>query len=380
MVMLLAALLATAAPEPGTLVIAGGGVEPGNEEIYGAFLEARAQDRPTILIIAAASSVPQQSFDSAREALVRHGADADDIELLNVALVDDPATQDVDEASWRADNPELVQAIGAAGAIWFTGGDQVRLEVLLGPGKPLLNAIRQAHLEGMAIGGTSAGAAIMGTHMIRRGDPVTALLPDAEGEQLSVGAGLAFLGIPFVDQHFGERARLGRLAAALCTMEPARRLGLGIDEDTALVVRGSAGRVVGTGEVTLLDGRRADCNDDITDLSLGVASAGDRVELGAPAIRPASWREPVVGAEAYDAPTRAGGGMLLPQRSLGAMLGRELLDNEAAGLLERTSIVNDRLVTYRFTQTATSSGHWGRDVDGSGRYAIIDVRFDIERP
>jgi cyanophycinase len=56
-----------------------------------------------------------------------------------------------------------------------------------------------------------------------------------------------------IDQHFSERGRLGRLLAAIA--EHPGYLGIGIDENTAIVIEGDCFHVIGSGEATVLDAR-----------------------------------------------------------------------------------------------------------------------------
>ncbi|MEY4028708.1 MAG: cyanophycinase, partial [Pseudomonadota bacterium] len=103
------------------------------------------------------------------------------------------------------------------------------------------------HLNRCCIGGTSAGAAVMSRHMIAQGPAV--LRPSKEVVDTDIGLGL--LSQAVVDQHFSERRRLARLLSTLA-MRPDL-LGVGIDEDTALVIeRGAAIEVIGQGTVTLI--------------------------------------------------------------------------------------------------------------------------------
>jgi cyanophycinase len=69
--------------------------------------------------------------------------------------------------------------------------------------------------------------------------------------ELRLGEGLGLLPGLMIDQHFAQRDRLPRLRAAL-TRRPGID-GIGIDEDTALVIRGGQARVIGSGEVWMLD-------------------------------------------------------------------------------------------------------------------------------
>ena len=91
-----------------------------------------------------------------------------------------------------------------------------------------------------------------------------------------------------IDQHFAERGRIGRLLGAVA--QNPRVLGIGIDEDTAIEVRGTVFTVIGAGAVTIVDGAGvtrsniAEARPELTlsmhDVRLHVLSAGDRFDLG----------------------------------------------------------------------------------------------------
>ena len=376
--------------ESGTLVIVGGGLEPDNDAVFAAFLDARPSGSPSIAIIPAASGEPGRSARLFREALVRHGADPSQIEVVSLAVEDDAGTPDIDESTWvnNAHDPGEVDRIRRAGAIWFTGGDQSRItRVLLdakGGETPMLTAIRQRLGEGAVIGGTSAGAAIMSDPMIIQGDTLAALLPEEVGEPLEIGPGLGFLEGLVVDQHFGERARLGRLAAVLLEDINPLRTGIGIDEDTALVLRADAtqARVVGSGYVTFIDARQASRwpgeRFAASDFVVSLAASGDAIDLASGEVTPAPFKSPTIGNEYYDVKPISGGGMALASASLAEVAGEALLDNSATTSVERQSFAGNSGVTFRFLQTANSRGWWGRGPDDEARYALEKIRFDIE--
>jgi len=99
--------------------------------------------------------------------------------------------------------------------------------------------------------------------------------------------GLGLIRDVIIDQHFAERGRIGRLLGAVA--HSPRVLGIGIDEDTAIVVSGESFRVIGSGAVYVVDG------DDVTrsniaeggqeralsiyDVRLHVLSAGDSFDM-----------------------------------------------------------------------------------------------------
>jgi cyanophycinase len=265
LLVLLAMFAAIPAWGKGTLVIVGGGLSPENAAIYRSFID-RAQGG-TIAVIASASAEPQASFDAFAANLVRYGVDAPRIVQIRLAAVDDPATPD-DEAKWAGNgsNVEEIARIMSASAIWFTGGDQARTTKLLlrkGKDTPMLKAIRKRLRAGAVIGGTSAGAAIMGTGMIVCGDPKRAHEPlgksladcapvEGRSEPIVLGRGLGFLKGYVIDQHFAERGRAPRLLRAQAC---GAGWGIGIGEDTAVIVDLSTWRasVVGKGKVMTIE-------------------------------------------------------------------------------------------------------------------------------
>lgn len=142
----------------------------------------------------------------------------------------------------------FVRKVRAAQAVFFAGGDQLRTTSQIGD-SPGFTCMRERYAEGATIAGTAAGAAVMAETMLVGG-------PDDQSHEISalvMGAGLGFISGVIVDTHFAERGRLGRLLGAVA--QNPKNLGLGIDEDTAVVVRnGTELRVVGSGGVYVLDG------------------------------------------------------------------------------------------------------------------------------
>ncbi|MBC7811221.1 MAG: cyanophycinase [Burkholderiales bacterium] len=148
----------------------------------------------------------------------------------------------------QANNPKEIEALEDATGIFMTGGDQVKLVSFLG-GTLLGRKISSSLAQGKTIGGTSAGASAMSQHMIAFGRSGAA--PSQRMVHLAPGLGLTERVI--IDQHFRQRDRLGRLMTAVA-LNPAM-LGMGVDEDTALVINpDNQCEVVGSGSVTVVDG------------------------------------------------------------------------------------------------------------------------------
>jgi len=186
-----------------------------------------------------------------------------------------------------ANHPDIVNQILSAGGIFMSGGDQRRLMGLLWETEAARAMHTAFHLQGCCIGGTSAGAAVMSRLMLAEGS--TPRLPEKDAASLDIGLG--FVSGAIIDQHFSERRRLGRLLSVLA--QRPDMLGIGIDEDTALVIERSRSiEVIGKGAVTLIDGRSMTSN--IADIQ-----AAERLELLGVRLHllPSGYRYSVIAAE-----------------------------------------------------------------------------------
>lgn len=194
-----------------------------------------------IRLITAASGVPDVVWSSYRQVFQELGVG--DFQCL--------ALSDRDSAY----APELQQDILQADGIFISGGDQSKLMQVLWE-TPAFSSLHEAfHVRGCCMAGTSAGAAVMSRHMISQGAAV--LRPSKEATQTDIGLG--FITQAVVDQHFSERRRLARLLSTLALRPDL--LGVGIDEDTALVIeRNKAIEIIGRGAVTVVDPTRMRSN------------------------------------------------------------------------------------------------------------------------
>jgi cyanophycinase len=253
----------------GSLVIIGGALQPDNHAIYNTFIQlGGGKKKIRIAIIPAASSAPVKSGEGYIKDFVRYGVSAKRIKVFPLAVMDDESTKRVDESKWsiNGNNKKLALEILKYSAVFFVGGDQARYaETLMtseGKDTPLLASIRKIYKRGGVLGGTSAGAAIMTDPMICGGTPMAGMLqgakyqadkcPDTGGVRLMKGLG--FLPFGLVDQHFLKRGRAGRMVAALFNFDHTN-LGIGVDEDTAVVYRSinNTLEVVGRSGVLLMD-------------------------------------------------------------------------------------------------------------------------------
>ncbi|MBC7540505.1 MAG: cyanophycinase [Bacteriovorax sp.] len=147
-------------------------------------------------------------------------------------------------------------AVKDADAIFFTGGDQLKITSEIG-GTIIQDRIMEIYQKGGVIAGTSAGASVMGEIMMIAG------ASDASyriGSGVVMSPGLGFATKMIIDQHFAERGRIGRLIGTVA--HNPKYLGIGIDENTAIILQDRIHfEVIGSGAVYVLDAHEAHgCN------------------------------------------------------------------------------------------------------------------------
>lgn len=189
----------------------------------------------------------------------------------------------------ETDLEDLIARIKKADGIFFSGGDQLKLTAIYG-GTDFMYVIKRRYiLDGLVIGGTSAGAMAMSTPMIFDGSGEVEMV--AAGVKITTG--FEFLKDVCVDTHFVHRGRFVRMAQVIAT-NPAS-IGIGIEEDTAIVVsEGRKAKVIGTGVVIVIDGESSHGSNieqfdeqrkiTIRDLRVSILSKGE--ELIIPARNP----------------------------------------------------------------------------------------------
>lgn len=178
--------------------------------------------------------------------------------------------------------PDTQALFADAAGIFFTGGDQLRISSQIGD-TPVERMVRDIHRRGGVVAGTSAGASVMSETMLVKG---TSSESHRIGD-LHMAPGLGLVRDAIIDQHFAERGRFGRLLGAVA--QNPRVLGIGIDEDTAILLEGGSFVVLGAGAVYIVDGSGvthsniAEASPERTlslhDVRLHVLSHGDRFDL-----------------------------------------------------------------------------------------------------
>ena len=217
----------------GQLVIIGGAEDKEGEcQILREFVRRAGGLQSRIIVMTVATELPREVGENYIRVFERLGVE-------NVRIVD---TVDRDDAS----APSVLEAIQKATGVFFTGGDQARITSLL-KGTEIDAALHRRYQEGIVVGGTSAGASMMSEAMIVEGDAET----HPRVEIVDMGSGMSFLPNVVIDQHFAQRGRLGRLLAAVA--HKPNLLGIGIDENTAVIVNDHKFEVIGEGAVTVVD-------------------------------------------------------------------------------------------------------------------------------
>ena len=237
-VFVLAALALTAAtvvvpadigPSNGSLLVAGGGVK--DPTIYKRFIElAGGPEAPIVVIPTAGSGETFGDFWPGLQRLRNAGA-------VHITVLH---TRNPEEANHEDFIAPLLQARG----VWFSGGRQWRLvDAYLGT--RTLEELRAVLERGGVIGGSSAGATIQGSYLVR-GDSSTNTIMMGDHTE-----GFGFLANVGIDQHLLRRNRHFDLVEVI-EAHP-ELLGIGLDEDTAIVVRGDTFEVIGSGYVAIYD-------------------------------------------------------------------------------------------------------------------------------
>lgn len=154
-----------------------------------------------------------------------------------------------------------IDSLANAKLIYISGGSQSRFMAVV-EGTAIEKAIWSCFNNGGTIAGTSAGAAAMSEKMI---NGVQALYPDAdsgfrviEKGNTALAKGLGLIKTAIIDQHFVKRSRHNRLMTL--AMEYPQLKCIGIDESTAIVVKGNQARVVGLSQVLVYDGSKGESN------------------------------------------------------------------------------------------------------------------------
>lgn len=218
----------THGPEKGSLLIVGGAMR--DSAIVLKFIELAGGADAPIVIIPTASG--EEEFDEVRISRMFTSAGATNVKVVHT----------YDRAI--ADSDEFIQPIINASGVWFNGGRQWRLVDAYG-GTKAETEFKKVLERGGVIGGSSAGATIQGSYLAR-GDTKTNTTMMGDHE-----TGFGYLANSAIDQHLLVRNRQHDLIEIISKYPSL--LGIGLDENTAIVVRGDEFEVMGESFVAIYD-------------------------------------------------------------------------------------------------------------------------------
>ena len=232
---------------PGRLMLIGGAEDRASDcWLLQAFAELCGGAGARIVLITTASGRPVQSFATYLAAFRQLGIGG----VRELWL----------DSHEQANSEQTLETLARATGIFFTGGDQARLQ-FLAKSRAILSLRDRVAAGSLAVAGTSAGATALGPVMILGGNVRGSGDDDQDGDgrddqetaddRLRMGPGLGLLPASIVDVHFTQRDRLPRLVAAVAR-HPSH-LGIGIDEDTAVLVQPGRLDVLGHGGVVTVD-------------------------------------------------------------------------------------------------------------------------------
>ena len=207
----------------GRIMLAGGEeFRPGCEDVDNALLSSTGTDRPTTLIVpTAAVSGPEKAASDGVTYFSSLGADAARLMVLEAA---------------QANDDELTGQVRGAAVVYFTGGSPDHLLSTL-KGSLLLDGLRDALASGAVVGGSSAGAMVMGSMMRRPGS-----------REWVQGLGLVER-VAVLPHH--ERSDPAVVARELAGAVPRDLVVLGIDARTGCFGRPGDWQALGPGKVTV---------------------------------------------------------------------------------------------------------------------------------
>ncbi|WP_426176929.1 cyanophycinase [Massilia sp. TWR1-2-2] len=272
----------------GSLVIIGGALRADNAPVWQRIVRLAGGAGARIAVIPAAAGNPTGSGGRLVQTLTGHDA---------AAFLVPVAPRLPGDFHKAANDPALAAAVRAAGGAYFAGGDQGRIMQALrnpdGSNTLLLDALWDMYRRGGVIAGSSAGAAIMSSTMFYEAKSVLATLQNGVEEGREIASGLGFAGNDvFIDQHLLVRGRFARMLPVM--LKKGYRLGLGIDENSAVVIGPQREvEVIGYKGALLLELPRAVVDSkqaafNVSNVAISYLDSGDRYNLGSGVLTPSA--------------------------------------------------------------------------------------------
>jgi cyanophycinase len=362
----------------GSLVIIGGNLRPSNGPVWERIIQLAGGKGARIAVFASASGTPERSGKSLVERLNSYGAKAFFV----------PVAVKLSGSNYQAaaDDRGLAEAVRNANGAFFAGGDQSRITRALrhedGSNTRVLDALWDMYRRGGVIAGSSAGAAIMSSTMFGRPRTVLATLKLGVEEGEEITDGLGFVGDDlFIDQHLLVRGRFARMLPAM--LKKGYKLGLGIDEDTAMVVLPNRDvEVIGYKGALVLDLSNAIVHEgafNVSNVHVSYLDNGDHFNIVTRECTPSEdkadnkldpsrpyYREPLFTAD------------ILGNSTVVDLMSK-LIDSDQPDAIGITlgspnGVQPDLGFEFRFTRTDDSVGYQSSSMES---YSIYNIRLDI---
>ena len=263
----------------GTLIPIGGNEDKGIEEdemytldfidegILYLVVEEAGGINANIVVIPTASSIPVEIGENYLSAFDTLGCK--NVEVLDIRSKEDSETE------------RAISLIKNANCVMFSGGNQSKITDKIG-GTTIHKILvdRYTNEVGFVIAGTSAGAMVMANEMIAGGSASESFVKGA----VKMYKGLGLVPSLLIDTHFIKRGRFGRISEAVAQFPEL--IGIGLAEDTGMIIKNNRCEVIGSGMIIVFDGRRLKHNNhkilkegtpmSLTNLRTHILSNGDR--------------------------------------------------------------------------------------------------------
>ncbi len=364
----------------GSLVIIGGGLRGDNADVWQKIVNLAGGKGAKIAVFPSASGNPERAAQSIMGYLRKFGA-----EPFSVPVAVRLANSDYRKA---ADDAALADRIRKADGVYFGGGDQSRITQALvrpdGTRTAALEAVWDLYRRGGVVAGSSAGAAIMSSTMFYNPKAILAMLRTGVTDGQEIAPGLGFVGDDvFIDQHLLVRGRFARMIPAMLTK--GYKLGLGVDEDSALVINAQREvEVIGYTGALVIDVSHAQWDKtkrdfNVSNVRLSYLDRGDKFNIITQSYTPS--------------PDKAGGRLDPTRPALrGAVFTNDILGNAAVVNLMERLIDSDQEEAvgiasgnprsaepevgfeFRLTKTPESTGYISAVAEA---YSVLNIRLDV---
>jgi cyanophycinase len=361
---------------PGPLFIIGGALRIDNDALWARMVREAGGAGARIAVFPTASNRPEYAANQVIDCLGSHGA-APFMVPLAQRLPGCELAAVANDAEWSA-------RIAAADGAYFTGGDQARITEAL-RNTAMLDALWAMFRRGGMLAGSSAGAAMMSRTMFYDVDTTLSTLKQGVQDGRELADGLGFVGPDlFIDQHALVRGRFARMLPAM--LAKGYRYGIGVDENTAVLMRDGRLQVLGYKGAVLVDcsaAQRAVAAPGlaVSNVLLSYLDSGDAVDLESGALLPAADKK----AGKMDVEANPDRQPKLYSDILGNTVLIDMMVDlvcssraQAMGLAFDPNADQPELgFEFRLSKTPATDAYFSKD-SGAEAYSVYGLRLDVQ--